>query len=301
MSVFSSALGQKKVAPYIFLSPFLILFLAFSIYPIGYSIFISFFDWRLTGMREFVGLENYTRLFDIDPFFFHSLWVTGVLLVFGSLLQHFIAIPLAMLLNDKSVAGREFFKTAFFIPYITSAVVVSLVFFNIFQRTYGWADNLFVMLGLDPVEWLNDPPAMRAVVAIMLNWRFVGWNMVIYLAGLQAIPKDLYENAHIDGATKVQQHLNITLPLLLPVIFFATSISLIFGMQLFDEPYVLFGGYQGMGGHDNAALTTTLYLLQQAFRVHRFGRASAIAWVLFLIIMGLTAGNRVITRKLDHR
>lgn len=300
--------NQQAMAPYMFLAPFLILFLVFGLYPTGYSIFISFFDWRLSGMREFVGLENYTRLFTTDPFFPRALLVTGLLLIFGSLLQHVFAIPLAIALNNKTLIGREFFKTTYFLPYVTSAVAITLVFNMVFSHSAtgaatGWINYVLEnWFGIARIRWLSNPPAMIATLSIMLNWQFIGWNMVIYLAGLQSISKDLYEAAWIDGATPFQQHTRITLPLLLPVIFFATTLSIIGGMQLFDQPFILFDGYGGRGGPGNAGLTVAYYLMVQAFGgVGRFGRASAIAWMLFVFIIALTLLNKAGNKRLENR
>ncbi len=299
---------QQRMAPYLFLAPFLILFVVFGLYPIAYSIFMSFFDWRMSGMQEFVGLENYTRLFEIDPFFPRSIYNTVVLLIFGSMLQHVFAIPLAITLNQSWLKGRGFFKAAYFLPYITSAVAITLVFNMVFAHSAtgpptGWINYaLENWFNIPRVRWLSYPPAMHATLSIMLNWQFIGWNVVIYLAGLQSIPTQLYEAARIDGASLMQQHLRITLPLLLPVIFFATTLSIIGGMQLFDQPFILFDGYGGRGGAGNAGLTAAYYLMVQAFGgIGRFGRASAIAWTLFVFIILLTVLNKYVNKRLEER
>jgi cellobiose transport system permease protein len=294
-------LQQQKIAPYIFISPFFILFLIFGLFPIAYSITMSLFKWTISGPQEFRGLSNYIKLLTTDPFFKRSLWTTFILLIFGSMLQHIFAIPLAIFLNNNRVKGRNFFKILYFLPFITSTVVISLIFSQLYDHNYGWLNYIITeLMGLEKVKWLQDPVAIKTSIAIMVNWRFIGWNTVIYMAGLQSIDKQLYEAAEIDGATGFQKHLKVTLPLLLPIIFFAVSMSIIGGMQLFEEPFVLMRGYEQMGGSQNSGLTSAYYLLATGFNFNRFGKASAMAWILFVIIIGMTWGNKKITDKLQQ-
>lgn len=292
--------NPQKIAPYLFISPFFILFLVFGLFPIGYSFTMSLFKWTVAGPQEFRGIENYVKLLTTDPFFLRSLWTTFLLLVFGSFLQHIFAIPLAIILNDAKLKGRNFFKVVFFLPYITSTVVIALIFSQLYDTNYGWLNYILVnWFHMDPVKWVQDTAAIRASIAIMVNWRFIGWNTVIYLAGLQSIDQQLYEAARIDGASSWQMHTRITIPMLLPIIFFAMSMSIIGGMQLFEEPFVLMRGYEFMGGAQNAGLTSAYYLLTTAFHFNRFGKASAMAWLLFVIIILMTWLNKVITDKLQ--
>ncbi len=291
---------SQKWAPYLFLSPFFILFLVFGVFPIGYSITISLFKWTVSGPQEFRGIGNYVKLLTTDPFFVGSLWTTFLLLIFGSLLQHFFAIPLAILLNNKSLKGGDSFRLLYFLPYITSSVVIALIFSQMFDHNYGWLNYIIEnVFGGEKVKWLQDPRAIRSSIAIMVNWRFIGWNTIIYMAGLQSIDQSLYEAAEIDGASGLRKHLHITVPLLLPIIFFAVSLSIIGGMQLFEEPFVLMRGYEQMGGPNNAGLTSAYYLLATGFSFNRFGKASAIAWILFVIILGMTWINKMVTDKLQ--
>jgi ABC-type sugar transport system permease subunit len=291
----------KRIAPYVFVSPFLILFAVFGLFPILYSFTISFFKWTIAGAQEFRGVQNYISLLTTDPFFKGSLRTTFILLVFGSLLQHVFAIPLAIVLNNEKLTGRGFFKVMYFLPYITSTVVIALVFNQLFEQNYGWFNYLLVnVFGFDRVAWVQNPTAIKASISIMVNWRFIGWNTVIYLAGLQSIDKSLYEAAEIDGAVGFKKHLHVTVPLLLPIIFFAVTMSIIGGMQLFEEPFVLMKGYETMGGPGNAGLTSAYYLLGTGFNFNRFGKASAIAWILFAIIMAMTWLNKLVTDRLQE-
>ena len=288
----------KSKAPYLFISPFFILFAVFGLFPIGYSIAMSLFDWNITGAGAFVGLKNYVNVLSIDPFFLQAVWNTVVLLLFGSLLQHFIALPLAILINSKLVAGKEFFKTAYFLPYVTSTVAVVIIVSNLFDTNFGFVNWVIGLFGGQPVDWLGQSFGIKIALSVVLNWKYVGWNMVIYVAGLQSIPADLYEAAEIDGAGTLRKHLSITLPQLVPVIFFAVSLSIIGGMQLFEEPYVMTGGYENMGGDGNSGLTAAFYLMFTAFKAGRFGKASAIAWILFVVILALNWLNRKATERL---
>ncbi|MDA3938024.1 MAG: sugar ABC transporter permease [Spirochaetia bacterium] len=293
-------LRQQKIAPYLFISPFFILFMIFALFPIGYSLTMSLFKWTISGPQEFRGISNFTKLLTTDPFFLQSLWTTFVLLIFGSMLQHVFAISLAIFLNSSKLMGRNFFKILYFLPFITSTVVIALVFGQLFEQNYGWLNYIIVdLLGFPKVKWLQDPIAIKTSIAIMVNWRYIGWNTIIYMAGLQSIDKQLYEAAEIDGATGIQKHLKVTIPLLIPIIFFAVSMSIIGGMQLFEEPFVLMRGYEQMGGPQNSGLTSAYYLLATGFNFNRFGKASAMAWILFVIIISMTWGNKRITDRLQ--
>ncbi|TVR92631.1 MAG: sugar ABC transporter permease [Spirochaetaceae bacterium] len=293
---------NQKLAPYLFVSPFFILFLIFGLYPIGYSFYMSLFDMRLVGNRGFVGLANYTRLFTIDEFFGTAVVNTLILLVTGSLLQHVFAIPMAIIVNNPRVRARHTFKALFFAPFITSTVATVIIFGMVFDHNYGLLNWIIEnVMGMDGLRWTGRSGAIKATISILLNWRFIGFNMVIYLAGLQGIPKELYEAAAIDGAGTLQQHRLITLPLLLPIIFFGVSLSLIGGFQLFDEPFVLLGGYDTVGGPGQGGLTIAYYLMILGFKNGRLGRGAAIAWVLFFIILLATTANRIVTNRLQKK
>ncbi len=292
-----------KWAPYLFISPFFVLFCIFGIYPIGYSIVTSFFDWKLIGSStpKFIGLGNYVNVLTVDPYFWRALFNTVVLLLTGSLLQHFFAVPLAVLINSKRVKNKELFKTAFFLPYITSTVSVVIIFGILFDTNYGVVNWLISKVSdREKIRWMQESFGIKVILSFILNWKFIGWNMVIYLAGLQAIPGELYESAEIDGATKVRQFFSITLPQLLPIIFFALALSIIGGMQIFEEPFILTGGYENLGGAQNSGLTAAYYLMFTAFKAYRLGKGSAIAWLMFLVIIMLNGINRKVTNRLQN-
>ena len=293
---------NQKLAPYLFVSPFFILFLIFGLYPLVYSIYMSFFDMRMVGNRGFVGISNYTRLFTTDTFFMKSVVNTSLLLIFGSMMQHVFAIPLAIAVNSKRVKARHLFKTLYFAPFITSAVATVIIFGMVFDQNYGllnWVlESVFQIEG--GIRWLTQDGPIKAAISILLNWRFIGFNMVIYLAGLQGIPHELYEAAEMDGASTLQMHRYITVPMLIPIIFFAVTLSIIGGFQLFDEPFILMGGYDSVGGPNQAGLTVAYYLMFLGFQNGRLGRGAAVAWVLFLIILLFTFINRKVTNRLQR-
>lgn len=305
MKILGRKIDQQTVAPYIFLTPFFILFAIFGIFPIFFALFLGFQRWSGMGPMQFVGLQNFIYLLFQDTYFWKTLGTTGWLLIFGSLLQHIIAVPLATLLNNKLIKGRELFKTAYFLPYITSSVSVAIIFAYIFSTRYGLFNGLleaigfFKFFGIEKFEWLDDKNLIKPVIAIMLNWKYIGWNTVIYLAGLQAIPNDYYEAAKIDGANSFQMLIRITIPLLLPIIFLAITMSVMGGWQLFDEPYNLTGGYILMGRADNAGFTSAFYVMWLLQRAARLGKGSAICWYLFIIIISMTAITRIITDRLQ--
>jgi ABC-type sugar transport system permease subunit len=295
-------LNRQIIAPYVFLAPYFILTAVFFIFPTLFSIFLSWTKWSGSGgMKtvQFVGLRNFEFLLSQDLYWWKSLGTTTWLLIFGSLTQHVIAIPLAIILNNKALKGREFFKTTFFLPFITSAVSIAIIFNYVLGTNFGLFNYFLTSVGLPKMRWIEDKTLIPVSIAILLNWRYVGWNTVIYLAGIQAIPGELYEAADIDGASGLRKHLFITIPLLIPIIFFAVTMSLIGGMQLFDEPYNLMGGVQNMGGADNAGFTSAYYIMWMIQRAPQFGKAAAACWLLFFVILIMAYINRRITDNIQ--
>jgi ABC-type sugar transport system permease subunit len=288
-------LNTYRLAPYVFISPFFIVFASFMVFPLSFSIFLSFQKWSGMGDMQFIGLKNFFFLVFQDVYFWKTIGVTIWLLVFGSFTQHLFAIPLAIVLNSKLIKGRDIFRTAYFLPVITSAVSVAIIFQNVFNMKYGLLNYLTGIFGVAPIDWINWSWSIPIAIAIVINWRWIGWNTLIYLAGLQSIPNELYESADIDGASRFTQHIYITIPLLLPIIFFAVTMSIIGGMQVFDEPFVLTQGYLWMGGANNAGFTAAFYILWSLQRAGKYGRGSAIAWLLFVLVLIMTFINRAIT------
>ncbi|GEK58443.1 sugar ABC transporter permease [Marinococcus halophilus] len=266
-----------KTAPYVLLLPAVLLFLIFTAYPIIASFWLSF-QTTEAGERVFVGLNNYVRLFQ-DPIFYQALGNTLLLLVLQVPIMIFLAVILAVLMNSAFLKMKGFFRVAFFTPAVTSLVAASVIFLLLLNPDYGLINYLLTTVGLEPVGWLNNPFWAKVSLVLVMLWRWTGYNMIILLAGLQNISNDLYEAARIDGAGKVRQFFSITIPQLRPVILFAAIISTIGTLQLFDEPYTLTGG-----GPVNATTTITMYLYENGFEYFDFEYASAIAYVVVVII-----------------
>ncbi|QIW15749.1 ABC transporter permease [Pasteurellaceae bacterium RH1A] len=289
MKKLSRILYDHRVA-YILLLPFLILYLTFNVFPIFFSGLLSFYTWNpVMGLEsmEFIGWENYYFALT-DEIFWLSLWNTVKISFISGLSQHILAISLAYFLLHIIRRGAEFFKAAIFLPYITSSVAVSLVVFNIFapsgvvnaflSQLANWLylEDLLARLPLDffDTEWI------RLTIANQVTWKYTGINTVIYMTGIASVSKELYEAIDIDGANKWQKFRYITLPLLAPYIFFATLMTIIGNMQMFEEPMML---THGTGGISNSGMTVSLYLYKMGWDWNDMGTASAIAWILFII------------------
>lgn len=286
-----------RATPYLFLAPFLLLFVVFSLFPLVFSLVLAFHGWEPAAgwsSWRFLGLENFSFALD-DPWFWKSLKNTAWLAVASGVPQHVIALPLAALLHQAVPWLRNGVVGAYFLPYITSTVAVAMVFSMLFSTDYGVVNvslaqlaksaGLGWLLPAEPVAWLSDPDMIKPSVALLVFWRYVGFNVALYLAAMQTIPKDLYEAATVDGANAWQQFWWITVPSLKPMIFFGVTLTMIGGLQLFEEPFVM---TDGRGGSDQAAMTTAIYLYRTAFEFDDFGTASAMSWLLFIVIAVLT-------------
>jgi ABC-type sugar transport system permease subunit len=274
----------RTVAPYVFVSPFYLIFLAFGLLPIVFSLVVSLYDWRGTTPGAFAGLQNYQVLLR-DPALYKSLWNT-VYVWLGSVPPMILAaLVFAVLLNSRRVRLRSVFRTVYFLPVVTSLVITGLVFSQLFSTSYGLVNSVLARFGVAPINFLAEPAWMKLTLILALLWRWTGNDMVIMLAGLQGIPTDLYEAAQVDGATEVQTFWRITVPLMRPVILFDAIISTIGTFNLFAEPYALFGPDGGMG---QAGLVTGTFLYQNSFVYFKFGYGAAIAWVLAAIIFALS-------------
>lgn len=284
-------------APYAMLGPFFGLFFVFGLFPLLFSLYLAFQSWEPTsGMHamQFVGLDNFAFALQ-DEWFWKSLKNTAWLAVASGVPQHLVAIPLAVFIHTSFRRLRNGVVGAYFLPYITSTVAIAILFSSLFSTDYGMINQALAALArmpvlgslmpADPIDWLGQPENIKPAIAMIVFWRYVGFNVVLYLAALQTIPKDLYEAATMDGAGRLQQFFYITLPSLKPMIFFGVTLSVIGGLQLFEEPFILTGG---RGGSDQAGMTTAIYLYRMAFDFNDFGAASAMSWLLFIVVVALT-------------
>jgi multiple sugar transport system permease protein len=274
--------------PYVLLSPFVLLFAVFGLFPLLFSLALAFQTWEPTSglsAMQWAGRGNFAFALQ-DEWFWKSLWNTGWLAVVSGVPQHLVAIPLAVFIHQSFGALRDGVVGAYFLPYITSSVAIAILFGSLFSTDFGLVNAaLGAVFGAEPVDWLGQPEHIKPAVALIVFWRYVGFNVVLYLAALQTIPKDLYEAATMDGASRLRQFLHITLPSLKPMIFFGVTLSVIGGLQLFEEPFILTGG---RGGSDQAGMTTAIYLYRMAFDFNDFGAASAMSWLLFVVVVVLT-------------
>ena len=279
---------SPRWAPYVFVSPFLLLFAVFGVFPLLFSLHLAFQAWEPTSgldAMEFVGLDNFAFALQ-DEWFWKSLKNTLWLAVVSGAPQHLVAIPLAVFIHTSFKRLRDGVVGAYFLPYITSTVAIAIMFSSLFSKDFGLINaGLAAGFGMEHVDWLGRAENIKPAIAFIVFWRYLGFNVVLYLAALQTIPKDLYEAATMDGAGRWQQFWHITLPNLKPMIFFGVTLSVIGGLQLFEEPFILTGG---RGGADQSGMTSAVYLYRMAFDFNDFGGASAMSWLLFAVVAVLT-------------
>jgi lactose/L-arabinose transport system permease protein len=268
--------------PYLFISPFYILFLVFGLYPVLFSFYLSFTEWKGLGPIKFVAFKNFVLLFK-DRVFLQSM-ANGVILFFMYVpLMTFLALVLAVILNSKRVRGFRFFRTVLFIPYIMNIVAAGFTFRLLLEQKYGLVNTLLIYLHIAPVPWLESVWGGRVSLCLLVIWAWLGYNMVLMLAGLQTIPNELIECAMIDGANPVQAFFRITIPLMRPVIIFSVVLSTMGSFYLFNEVSILTNG-----GPMNATITPIIDIFNQAFKNFRLGYASAMAYVYFIVLFVFT-------------
>jgi multiple sugar transport system permease protein len=272
---------RDALVAYMFIAPWVIGFVIFTGGPIIASLFLSFFKWKIIAPPQYVGLENFTKLFTTDEWFRISLGVTAQYILIYVPIAQALALLLAVLLNQKA-RFIGFWRTVFYLPAVVSGVAGSVLWMWMYHNELGIVNNFLVMIGLQPENWLYTKETVLGALIVKSFWN-VGVPMVIYLAALQGMPQSLYEAAEMDGAGEVTKFYSITLPMLSPAIFFNVVIAMISSVQTFAEPYVM-----TKGGPENATLFLGLYLYQTAFSFLQMGYASAMAWIMFVIIFVLT-------------
>jgi cellobiose transport system permease protein len=287
-----------KLSPYLYISPFFLSFAIFGLFPIAFNIWVAMHDWdRRLGQGDFVGFDNFTWVLN-QPAFWTSLQNTFSIFVLSSVPQIILAIAIAALL-DQNLRAATFWRMGVLVPYIVAPVAVSMIFGRMFADQHGLINNTLTSIGLSPVGWHSETIPSHLAIATMVNFRWTGYNALILLAGMQAIPRDYYEAAMIDGAGPIRQFFSITIPSLRPTLIFVIITSTIGGLQIFDEPR-MYDTY-GEGGASSQWLTITMYIYIRAFGQSgggQFGHAAAAAWILFLIIVVVGLINLFITRAL---
>ncbi|MET7836582.1 cellobiose ABC transporter membrane protein [Micromonospora sediminicola] len=289
-----------KYSPYLYVLPFFLIFAVFSAYPIAYTVWIALTDRSpLNPTISFVGLDNFVELITDDPQFWNAVVNTFGMFVLSTVPQLLLALMLANALNRK-LRAQTFFRMAIAMPIITSTAVVALIFSMIYAKDFGLVNWLLDSIGLDPIDWRANRFASWFAISTMVDWRWVGYNALIYLAAMQSISKDMYEAAALDGASRRRQFWSITVPQLRPTIIFTLIISTIGGLQLFTEPLLFTSGSGGLsGGSEGQFQTITMYLLDVMNQRFRWGYAGAVALVLFVLIALMSTVNYLLARRIS--
>jgi multiple sugar transport system permease protein len=288
---------------YLFLLPSFLGFVLFVVAPIIGSLVLSFYRWDLLTPPRFVGVGNYVELVDTDPLFGQVLRNTFFYMLTIAPSQLVLGFFLAVIL-DSGIRGLRLYRVIYFMPVVTNAVAAALVFQFLLNRDIGvlaaWVWKFAETTGLpvQPPDWLNDPRWAKPGVVLFTLWKNVGFTMVMYLAGLQAVPEALYEAAKVDGASAWQRLRHVTIPLVSATTFFLLVIQMLGAFQIFVEPFVMTSNTQGQ--LPRASLSIVIYLYQNAFQFQRMGKAAAIAWVLFAIVLVLTFFQARLQRHWVH-
>src|ERR1051325_5632946 len=278
---------------YLFISPFFILFGVFGLYPLLFSLYLSFTRWDGLTPIQWVGLANFATLRE-DDLFFRAIWNTVVIGLLSIPVMMVLAFLFAQILNQPWLKLKAFFRTAYFIPAVTPMVVISFVFGLLFSAEKGVLNYALKAIHASPIPWLNSPDWSKITIAILVTWRWTGYNMVLMLAGMQGIPTEYYEAAAIDGASGKQRMTHITLPLMRPTFVFCMILSLLGTVYMFDEVFIL-----TRGGPGSSSTNFGLYLFNTSFVDFRFGYASCMAYTVaagvFVVTMLAQRFNRMDT------
>lgn len=285
---------RKWFWPLMFLLPYCVIYLIFSAFPIIHSFIISIFDWKVMGGSTFVGLKNYIELLTTDKWFLKSLFNTALLMVMYIPASIIVALLLSNLIFTKGVRFKKYFQLAYFLPHVTTAVAIGLMFALIFDWQTGILNKLLLQLGLinEGLNWLGTPGLARFVTALMLFWSYFGYCTIFYLSGLSGIPEELYEAAKLDGAGDFHILRYITIPMLKPITQFLVITSIISGSQIVEEPMLLLNGWatvgNAVGGPERSCLTAVWYLYDTAFgknSMMNYSKGAAIGYLTFVFIM----------------
>jgi cellobiose transport system permease protein len=289
-----------KVSPYLYVAPFFVVFGIFGAYPMFKTLYMSFQKWDLVNERTmghtFVGLDNYATLLT-DDYYWNAVKNTIGIFLLATIPQILLALALASALN-RPLRSRTFFRLSVLVPNATSVVAVGIIFGTLFQRDFGVVNWVLGLFGVDRIDWHGSVWAEWTAIATMVDWRWTGYNALILLAGMQAIPRDLYESAAIDGANQWRQFWAVTFPMLRPTFLFVTIVSIVGGLQLFTEPVIFNNGFNVMGGTLREAQTVTMYMWENSIDLtQNAGYGAAVSWSLFLLIMLAALANFLLVRK----
>lgn len=284
---------RKSWLPYVIITPYIFHLLLFVIFPVVFSIFLVFHKWNIISPMEFIGLDNFAHLF-ADRLFWKSLLNTLIFVLIHIPLQIVISLTLAYFLNHK-LAFTSFFRASYFLPVVISGVVITILWQQLYGLESGVFNRVLINLGLNRVEWLSNPNIAMVSIAIMATWKNVGLYVILFLVGLQTVPKSYYEAAKVEGATPWQQFRFITIPAINPTIFLVVILSTIGGFSLFIEPYIMTDG-----GPLNSTLSAMLYIYKQAFGYYHMGYSATLSIFFAIIIMGVVIIQRIFLESEDN-
>ncbi|WP_100444462.1 carbohydrate ABC transporter permease [Glycomyces xiaoerkulensis] len=287
-------------SPYLYIAPFFVLFAAFGLFPLAFTAWVSLHDWSLLSDEHvFVGAENYANLLT-DGYFWNALVNTMSILALATVPQLLAALCLAHLLTFR-LRGQTFFRMGMLLPNVASVVAVAVIFSQLFGRDFGLINWVLEALGAGRIDWQAGRASSHVAIAVMVAWKWTGYNTLIYLAAMQAVPREVYEAARLDGAGRLSQLFRVTVPMIRPTIVFTVIVSTIYGLQIFAEPQ-LFGGAGASGvtgGPSRQFQTLTLYLYEHGFnRGFEFGYASAVAWTMFAVIVVIALLNYLLVKRI---
>ena len=287
---------EVRSAPYLYIAPFFLLFAVVGLFPLLYTGWVALNRWSLVvGNQGFIGLGNFSYVI-AQPRFWDGVINTFSIFLLSSVPQIVLAIFIASVL-DANLRAKTFWRMGVLVPYVVAPVAVALVFNQLFADESGVINSLLTGIGVDPIGWHADRLSSHLAIATMVNFRWTGYNALIFLAAMQAVPRDVIEAAVVDGANRWRTFINVTVPLLRPTIIFVVITSTIGGLQIFDEPRMF--DTLGLGGPDREWMTVTMYLYELGWESQRnLGRSAAVAWLLFLIIVLFAMINYAITRRI---
>ena len=284
-----------KASPYAYIAPFFIVFGIVGLFPLLYTAYVSVHDWDLIGGQgDFIGLDNFVFVLS-RPVFWVSLGNTLSIFLLSTIPQLAIALVLAAVLN-ANIRAKTFWRMGVLLPYVVAPVAVTLIFSRLFADQSGLVNAVLELVGANPIGWHRDSLPAHIAIATMVNFRWTGFNTLVLLAAMQAIPKELYEAAIIDGAGRIRQFVSVTVPSVRPTIIFVAITSTIGGLQIFDEPRLY--DAQGLGGNSGQWKTITLYLYELGWNQQRLGRAAAVAWLLFVLVVVFALVSNWISRRI---
>jgi cellobiose transport system permease protein len=265
-------------------------------FPLAYTAYVSVHDWSLLGGKgDYVGLDNFREVL-ANPYFTKQLVNTISIFLISSVPQILIALVVAVLL-DNQLRARTMWRMSVLLPFVVSPVAVAIIFGSLYGDRYGLVNEVLGMVGIDPVAWHTNRWASHVAIATMVNWRWTGYNALIFLAAMQAVPRELYESASIDGAGRIRQLVSITVPMIRPTMIFVIVTSTIGGLQIFAEPRLFDDTMARNGGSDRQFGTITMLIYDFGWQLRDLGRASATAWLLFLVICAFAVLNVLLMRR----